>query len=61
MPLGESRRPVSDEELLVIKICEIMMEAWEKAEGEKVNISYIATFVDMAKALVDSGVVSVLD
>lgn len=33
------------------KIAAVLMDAWEKAEGEKVTASYIATFADMAKAV----------
>jgi hypothetical protein len=33
------------------KIAAVLMQAWEDAEGKKVNASYIATFADMAKAV----------
>lgn len=32
-------------------IARTLMAAWEKAEGEKVNPSYVATFADMARAV----------
>jgi len=36
----------------VNRIARILMDAWEKAEGKPVNASYVATFVDMAKAVI---------
>lgn len=36
----------------VNRLARVMMTAWEKAEGKPVNVSYVATFVDMARAVV---------
>ena len=30
-----------------------LMDAWEKAEGTPLSVSYIATFVDMAKVVIE--------
>lgn len=36
----------------VDRYARVMMAAWEKAEGEPVSVSYVATFADMARAVV---------
>jgi hypothetical protein len=33
----------------------ILIKAWEEAEGKPVNVSYYATFADMARALLKAG------
>lgn len=42
-----SRDPRVDE------IARVLLGAWEKAEGKPVNVSYVATFADMARAIVE--------
>ena len=37
----------------VNRVARILMDAWEKVEGKPVNVSYVATFADMARAIVD--------
>lgn len=34
------------------RVARLLMEAWEQAEGAPVGISYVATFVDMARAVI---------
>lgn len=48
MPLEEASRKAT----LVDQVASTLMDAWEAAEGEKVNVSHIATFADMARAVV---------
>lgn len=36
------------------EVARILMAAWEEAEGRPVNLSHVATFVDMAAALLRS-------
>lgn len=36
----------------VNRVARLLCDAWEKAEGKKVNPSYIATFADMARAVI---------
>lgn len=36
----------------VDRVARLLMGAWERAEGKRVNPSYVATFVDMAKVMV---------
>lgn len=36
----------------VIHIANVLMDAWFKAEGNRVSTSYVATFVDMARAVI---------
>lgn len=40
--------PVSE----VDRVARLLIAAWERAEGKQVNVSYVATFVDMAKVVV---------
>lgn len=39
----------------------ILIKAWEEAEGKPVNVSYYATFADMARALLKAGYKKVED
>lgn len=48
MPLNE----VSGEPTLLDKVATSLLEEWEVWEGNKVNPSYVATFVDMAKRVI---------
>lgn len=36
----------------VDRVAALLIETWETAEGAKVNPSYVATFVDMARAVI---------
>lgn len=36
----------------VDKIAVVLMNAWEHAEGKPVTASYVATFADMARAVI---------
>lgn len=36
----------------VDRIAKMLIAEWERVEGEKVNVSYVATFVDMARVVV---------
>lgn len=40
--------PQSDE---INHLARVLMAAWENAEGKPVNVSYVATFADMARAV----------
>lgn len=35
------------------RIARVLMAEWERAEGKPVNPSYVATFADMARAVLD--------
>ncbi len=35
----------------VARVARVLMAAWEKAEGRPVSVSYVATFADLARAV----------
>lgn len=37
---------------LVDKVAASMLQAWEDVEGKPINVSYIATVADMARAVI---------
>lgn len=45
------RKPITDEKAQVDHVARVLMAAWEKAEGKPVTPSYVATFADMARAV----------
>lgn len=45
-PIG---RPSTD---LVNRVANAMIAEWERVEGKKVSVSYVATFADMARAAI---------
>lgn len=47
MPL-RNERP----ETIVDQVAKVMLAEWARVEGKGVNISYVATFADMARAVV---------
>ena len=49
-PLCEGEDAAS-EEPEVARVARVLMAAWEKAEGKPVSVSYVATFADMARAV----------
>lgn len=49
MPCNETPRPIS----IVDKVAATMLDEWARAEGDMPNISYIATFVDMARRVIE--------
>ncbi len=50
--LTEAEREVRRDD--VDAVARILMDAWERAEGSRVGLSYIATHADMARALIAS-------
>lgn len=44
---------LSQQKTEVDKLAAVLIHAWEKAEGKEVNASYVATFADMARAVVE--------
>jgi hypothetical protein len=34
------------------RVARLLMDAWERAEGTPVGMSYVATFVDLARAVI---------
>lgn len=50
--LTEAEREVRRDD--VDAVARILMDAWERAEGTRVGLSYIATHADMARALIAS-------
>lgn len=50
--ISEPAKPKAEDGILSVDdIANIMLDAWEKAEGERINVSYVATVVDMARAV----------
>ena len=53
--MGDGTNPEDTEKNRAINsMAEVLMSAWEEAEGERPTASYVATFADMARAVVDS-------
>jgi hypothetical protein len=47
---GLKSNPRPDHE--VIRIANLLMDVWYEAEKDRVTSSYVATFVDMARAVI---------
>jgi len=43
---------VGEDKSEVDRVARLLMEAWEQAEGKAVGISYVATFADLARAVI---------
>lgn len=49
----EDREKADSREVEVGRVARVLMDAWARAEGKPVTPSYIATFADMARAVVE--------
>src|SRR3954471_13662019 len=46
------RAKASPERAEIDRVARILIAEWERVEGTPVNVSYLATFVDMARAVI---------